>query len=293
VSPSGVEERLASAFQAARVQGFLHAVDVDGDAEVGHSGDEPVVLASVFKIPILLELFRQASRDEIDLVEQVTVPPGGRTLGPTGLSVMRDEIRLSWRDLALLMMSVSDNAATDVVLRRVGLERVNATLRSLGLSRTVLTGDCATILAELREDLGLAEGEAVPEIDVEELGSCRSLDAGRTSRSTPRETAALLRLIWRDEAAPPAACAEMRRIMYAQVWPHRLGSAFGDGFRRGAKTGTLPGIRNEAGVVECPDGRRWAVAVFTRAPTTRRHLPAADAVIGTAARIAIDHLGGI
>ena len=49
--------------------------------------------------------------------------------------------------------------------------------------------------------------------------------------------------------------------MYAQVWPHRLGSAFGDGYRRGAKTGTLPAIRNESGVVECPDGRRFAVLV--------------------------------
>jgi beta-lactamase class A len=78
--------------------------------------------------------------------------------------------------------------------------------------------------------------------------------------------------------------------MYLQVWPHRLSSAFGDGFQLGAKTGTLPTIRNEAGVVEHPDGRRYAVAVFTRAASATRHQPAADASIGTAARIAIEHL---
>ncbi|MDP9209614.1 MAG: class A beta-lactamase-related serine hydrolase [Actinomycetota bacterium] len=43
------------------------------------------------------------------------------------------------------MMAVSDNAATDVIIARVGLERINATLRELGLERTVLAGDCADI----------------------------------------------------------------------------------------------------------------------------------------------------
>ena len=288
-----VEERLDEAFGAAGVVGFLHATEVDGGGEVSYRSDEPVVLASVLKIPVLLELTRQASAGEIELTGQVTVPASGRTRGSTGISVMRDEIRLSWRDMALLMMSVSDNAATDVVLRRVGIERVNATLRSLGLSRTVLVGDCAAILRDLVDDLGLGDADTsggLPPLDVEALRGNRALDSERTVRSTPREMTRLLSMIWRDEAAPPDACAEMRWIMYQQVWPHRLSSAFGDGYRLGAKTGTLPTLRNEAGVVEHPDGSRYAVAVFTRAASAGHHLPAADASIGTAARIAIDHL---
>ena len=83
----------------------------------------------------------------------------------------------------------------------------------------------------------------------------------------------------------------MRAILKTQVWPHRLSSGFGDGVAIGAKTGTLIGIRNEAGVVELPDGPRYAVCVFTRAfdwlPWKQ---PAADAVIGTAARLAIEEL---
>lgn len=56
------------------------------------------------------------------------------------------------------------------------------------------------------------------------------------------------------------------------------------------KTGSLPTLRNEVGVVEYPDGGRYAVAVFTRTAHTAATLPAADAVIGTAARTAVDAL---
>jgi beta-lactamase class A len=56
------------------------------------------------------------------------------------------------------------------------------------------------------------------------------------------------------------------------------------------KTGTLPPWRNEAGVITYPDGRRYAVAVFTRAESFAPRLPAVDASIGRAARLALDHL---
>ena len=104
------------------------------------------------------------------------------------------------------------------------------------------------------------------------------------------EIARLFTLIWRDQAGPPEACAEMRRILFTQVWRDRLRSGFDGGERIGAKTGTLWGIRNEAGVVEVPGRGRVAVAVFTRSLQPRWTEPAADHVIGTAGRIAVDAL---
>jgi beta-lactamase class A len=100
----------------------------------------------------------------------------------------------------------------------------------------------------------------------------------------------LLSLVWRDEAGPAEACAEVRRIMALQVWPHRLSSGFPDGVRVAGKTGTLVTIRNEAGVVTYPDGGRYAVAVFTLASSLAFQQPAIDAAIGTAARMADDAL---
>ena len=71
--------------------------------------------------------------------------------------------------------------------------------------------------------------------------------------------------------------------------PQRLASGFPDDVVAG-KTGTLPGIRNEIGVVERADGTRVAVAVFTRSDSPVAALPQADRAIGTAARIAADAL---
>lgn len=283
----------ADLFAAAGVDGYLHAVDLDRGAEVGHGADEPVVLASVFKVPVLLELFRQAAAGELDPAEAVTIPPDGRTPGPFGVSVMKDPLTMSWRDLAWLMMGISDNAATDVICDRVGIDRVNATLRKLGLDATVLVGACRDLFADAAEQLGDDGLEALYRADTELIGSLRVCQPLSTSRSTPRELTRLLSLIWSDGAAPPEACAEARRVLGLQVWPHRLASGFPeDGVKVSGKTGTLPFWRNEAGVVEYPDGRRYAVAVFTRSHALSEKDPAADAVIGRAARAAVDELAG-
>lgn len=287
-----IEQELKGIFDEAGAAGFLHARTVDGDLEVGLDADSPVVLASVFKIPVLLELNRQAAAGEIDLSQRLRVTASDRVLGPTGLSVMADDVELTLRDLAYLMMSVSDNTATDVLMRHVGIERINKTLRDLGLSQTEITGDCATLLGSFAEDVGVDRlaDLRISDIDPEQLRRWRSLDPEQTTRSTPREITTLLQMIWRDEAAPPEACAEIRRIMALQVWPHRLTSGFPSGVTLAAKTGTLPGIRNEAGVVMYPDGARYAVAVFTRSLTFVERQPDVDASIGRAAFHAVESL---
>ncbi len=202
---------------------------------------------------------------------------------------MLDPVRLSLRDAALLMMSVSDNTAADLLLRRVGLDAVNRTTARLGLTRTRAVYGFGEMLATMREDAGPAGTRALTDPHV--LTRLRALDPARTNRSTPRDMTRLLTALWRDEACPPQYGAAMRRVMGLQVWPHRLASGFPfDDVHVAGKTGTLPTLRNEVGVVEYPDGGRYAVAVFTRTANPAATLPAADAVIGTAARIAVDAL---
>ncbi len=269
-----VEGALEDTLGSAGVTGFLHAVDVGSGAEVGVDPDAPVVTASVFKIPVLVELCRQFATGERAPADRLRVPAGARTLGPTGLSVMLDDADLSLRDVAYLMMSVSDNHATDALMALLGRDRINALMVELGLPGTVLEEDCAGLFRLIEAD-GL---DAV-------------LDPGTTNRSTPRETTTLLRRIWAADGLPAAACEEIRRIMALQVWPHRLTSGFpDDDVKVSGKTGTLSHVRNEVGVVEYPDGATFAVAVFLRLPGGEFRNPAADAVIGTAARIAVDHL---
>ena len=275
---------------AAGARVFLHARDLDTGAEIDVDADAPVVLASVFKIPVLVELARQVGDGKRTWTERVLVPADRRTDGPTGLSVMQDDADVSLRDLAFWMMSVSDNTATDVIMELLGgASPINDAMRALGLRHTEIVGDCKYLLAELADELGLPEVDWT-DIPASTLEQCAGLQPSGSSRSTPREITALLAQIWDDSAAPADDCAQMRRILSLQVWPHRLTSGFPDGVTIAAKTGTLPGIRNEAGVISYPDGSRYAVAVFTRAYTFEYRLPAVDAAIGAAAHMAVEQL---
>lgn len=293
-------DAIADAFTAAGVRGLIHAVDIDTGHEIGIDSDELVVAASVFKVPVLVELCRQYVEGIRSPTERVRVGADEFIVGGgTGIAAMLDDVDLSLRDLSFLMMSVSDNRATDVIASLVGLDAVNATMRSFGLKDTVVELDCAGLFATIAEDLGtdldaledaLASGTVSVELE-QAMRTMRCVTPAETDRTTPREATSLLAALWRDEVVGPQAAAEVRRILGQQAWPHRLTSGFPDSrVSISGKTGTLFFVRNEVGVVEFPDGQRYAVAVFLQEPTTEQRNPDADRVIGTAAGIAVDYL---
>ncbi len=276
-----------SLFRTAGVTGWLHAADIDTGREIGLGSDDPLPMASMFKVPLLVALCRQADAGLLDPAERVTVPPSGRSPGPTGISAMLDEVTISLRDLAYLMIAVSDNTSADTLLARVGHDAINAMLDSFGLDATrVVQG-----AGESVDSLGRDTGHGWPFVDPDDIERLSALDPARSNRSTPREMTRLFGMIWRDEAASAASCAWMRAVLNGQVWPHRLASGFPyDDVAVSGKTGTLPTLRCESGVVDYPDGGRYAVSVFTRSFSTALNQPRADAVIGTSARMAVDHL---
>jgi beta-lactamase class A len=292
---SELATRLAAVFAEAGAEGAVHAREVGTDSgpEVAFGADEPVVLASVFKIPVAVAYAREVAAGRLDPAERTTVT-GRYRIGGIGTAGCADDVEMSWRDLALFMLTMSDNAATDVLYHRLGRAAVDGVLADLGLLRTRLIGCCEDIFATIAAELEIPEDgdldAALAAAPPENLDKLAALDPARTSAATPREITTLLDAIWTDRAGPAEACAEVRAIMARQIWPHRLSSGFPSDVQIAAKTGTLPGLRNEAGVLTWPDGRRYAVAVFTRAHSYAPRLPAVDASIGRAARLAIDHL---
>ncbi|MGW7456404.1 serine hydrolase [Streptomyces sp. NPDC054797] len=282
-------QHIHTAFAEAGATGWLHAVDIDTGAEINVGADHPVVTASVHKLCLLLTLHQHAEQGLLDLTEQHECPPDGRTSGPTGLAAMLDPVRISLRDAAYLMTAVSDNAAAGLLLERVGLDAVNTATWRLGLTRTHAPHTFSQTLATIREDAGPDGAQALTDPRV--IARLRALDPSRTNHSTPRDMTRLLAAIWRDEACTPEHGAAIRRLLALQVWPHRMASGFPfDDVHVAGKTGTLPTLRNEVGVIEYSDGGRYAIAVFTRAANPAATLPAIDAVIGTTARIAVDAL---
>src|ERR1041385_5139771 len=90
--------------------------------------------ASSIKIAVLIELFRQAQGGEVSPSERRRVTVRDRTLGSGLLGDLDEGLEPTLRDLAVLMMAISDNTATNMLIDRLGKDRINATLRAAGIT---------------------------------------------------------------------------------------------------------------------------------------------------------------
>ena len=101
-----------------------------------HNADQRFPTASVCKVPVMIELFRQVEIGNLSLDERHRLQGSISTHGSGMLKLMEDEPELTLRDYCRLMISISDNMATDFLLGVVGLESVNATLDAMGFPNT-------------------------------------------------------------------------------------------------------------------------------------------------------------
>src|SRR5712692_4198713 len=135
--------------------------------------DEVLPTASSIKIAILAELYRQAQQGKIKLGDLYTLQSSDLVSGSGIAGALTPGVtRLTLRDVAALMISVSDNSATNVIIDRIGMENVNTLLDSLGLTHT-----------RLRRKM----------MDV------KAAAEGRENIATPREMVTLLEALYRGK----------------------------------------------------------------------------------------------
>lgn len=287
-------EDIALTFARAGVSGTLHAVRVDEPAaEVRVDADRPVVMASVYKLPVLVAFCRAVDARVLDPSQAVVLKADSRTLGLTGVAAMSDDVTMSLRDIARSMITVSDNAAGDALLDVLGLDAVGEALRASHLADTIVRGGTRHVHRLLMEDLdprGVVQAMQMLN-DNDHPAVTRALDPLLASATTPRDMTRLLTSIWTDRAASADQCAFMRSVLSQQIWPHRLASGFPyPGVTVAGKTGSLGPLRHEVGVVQHQHEPAIAVAVFTHAARADRQLPSVDSAIGAAARLAVSAL---
>lgn len=289
-----VVDEIEAVFADAGCRGWLRA-ELIGRAGpvVDLGGDAPVVAASVYKVLVLVALGRAFDAGRLEPHATVRVVPRECTPGPTGLSLFSDPVTLSWLDLGRLMITLSDNAAADVLLAAVGLEAVHALIEELGLVATRVVGGTAALQRQVIHDTGaLTLGEAVGLLASNNtIHESAAFDPAYTTATSAADINRVLAGIWTDAVASPESCEMMRVILAQQIWPHRIRSAFpyADVTVAG-KTGTIGPIRNEVAVVAFPDEIPIAVSVFTRAARSDVYLPIVDHAVGRAAHLAVTAL---
>jgi beta-lactamase class A len=286
------------------LDGSAWAAPLAGGEGAGFGEHAPVTPASVMKVQVALAVESLIAAGKVDGTEPRLLRADGRTPGPTGISLMRDDVTVSVRDLVIAMLTVSDNAATDELIALVGVERINQLIADLGMKQTAITSDLRQLLEDVAHDAGFADYSSLvahnPAVDGppsaqdirDRIVQASALNPALGTRTTAGEMVALLQAIWGDQAASPEACQQVRDGMAQQLTRNRIASGFDNTVKVAAKSGALLGIvRNEVGVVTVPDGRAYAIAVFTRKDPDNTTDPAQiDHGIGQIARILVDHL---
>jgi hypothetical protein len=143
-------------FDELGVVGSACAALIDGPG-VGIRGDDLVTPASVGKVQIALAVEHATVTGALDGQQLRILSPQRRTAGPVGISLLRDEVRMSVRDLVTMMLTISDNVATDELVALVGPAQINQLTAELGLASTRITGDLRTMLDAMAREAGFTD----------------------------------------------------------------------------------------------------------------------------------------
>jgi beta-lactamase class A len=220
----------------------------------------------VFKVPLLVALYAEALGRRIRLDERVTYRDAFKVAGSGVLQFLHDGLNPTLRDLAVLMMIVSDNTATDMVLERVTKSRVEAAMREYGLDSIAVPFGTRELLMELVDMDPAAPGgydELRAKLRASHGSGGRAIVPEQSDRSTPRDMCRLIEMVARETILDPASCREILGIMEKIQNGARLPGLLPRGIAVAHKTGSLRRIRNDVGLVRAPNGP-YAVAIFSR-----------------------------
>jgi beta-lactamase class A len=284
-------DRLAAAGLVAGV----HVRDLETGAHLGLDDERQFPSASLVKVPIAVAVLERIADGRLSGAEPVDVEPGRVTTpGPTGLTRFRHPARVAVDDLLYLSVALSDNTATDALLRLVSLDDVADSLRRTGIGGITVRH----ALSDLHENPAdrLADGHLAQSLAVGGRTSghghpVAQLDVSRASSGSARAYAGLLQELWRPTRMSPAVAERVRTLLGATVHRQRLAPDFAsDASTWSSKTGTLLNLRHEIGVVEHDDGGALAIAVLTSSSVPAATQPAAEATMAQVARALHDHL---
>lgn len=114
----------------------LYMKHVESGKQISIDGDKIFPLGSVFKIPLMVEVFRQADEGLISMDEKIKLEVRNYCIGSGILQYLSPGLELTVKDLVTLMIIATDNTASEMLWKRIGIQRVNMLIREMGLAKT-------------------------------------------------------------------------------------------------------------------------------------------------------------
>ncbi len=226
-----------------------------------HNADQRFPTASVCKIPMMIELFRQVEISRLSLDERYRLQGNISTHGSGTLKLMEDAPELTLRDYCRLMIGISDNMATDFLLGVVGLESVNATLDMMGFPNTrtsVTLGRYHYRMFGMDDVLCNRENDVLQQKRAETHGpdfnSISFQDSLENNVATPRDMGSILKYLHAGQIVSPQASAAMIEMLKLcndrRMIPRNLKSDIPIAH----KIGSSGRIKGDVGLVFLPTG---------------------------------------
>ena len=249
----------------------LFAKNLDTGQTFGLRENERVRTASTIKLAIMVTIFDAVEHGRAKWTDKLTLHDSDKVGGTGVLSEFSDGMRFPIRDLLHLMIVVSDNTATNLLLDRLTADAVNAEMDSLGLKQTRCL---RKVLIDGKPPSGVSQAGRMEENQRFGLGV-----------STPREMVALMEKMEQGQLVSAAASREMIEILKRQQYKDGIGRRLA-GLIVASKSGSLDHLRSDVGIVYSPGGR-VAMAI------TVDDLPNVDYSPDNAGSIFISQLAGL
>lgn len=276
---STLETRLREIIASGLGETGIATRHIERDERISIDGDRPFPTCSVFKVPVLIEAFRRIAAGELRLDERWNLAQGDKSMGSGVLQILGAGLQPTTHDLLSLMITISDNTATDMLVRRLGPERITATMETLGLRHTWVDVTCSDLIANIygpvEAGLPRQAQAAITQRHGSDASSPSYSDGHPNDVSTPNEMCDLFAWIITGErldgiGVDAAAREQMLQILFRQQLNDRLPRYLPGTLPFAHKTGSLGGayeIHNDAGVYFLDGDSHVAVTVFSQAPT--------------------------
>jgi beta-lactamase class A len=266
MTESSLQQHIRQQLDALDAQTAMYAKHLPSGQTVAIRADDPVNTLSVIKIPIMILAYRQAEAGNLDLEERYEIRPEDLRGGSGLFQTFTPGLQPTYRDLVTQMIITSDNTATDIMIARLGLERVNALLAELGYAETRLQATTGSLFRRLWE-LADPAYASLSDRQVYERGFPNDPEATTRSfafegnpaewlgRSTAREMSRLLAQLQNGELASQAYTDEMLGILRRQFYSSRLPQRIKFRAKIGHKTGDWPPVTgNDVGLIYSANG---------------------------------------
>lgn len=235
---SKLDERVKAKIQSFPGRVTLYAKNLERGASYGILPEAPVRTASTIKLAIMVECFAEAAEGKLKWSEPLKITDGEKVSGSGVVQDLSDGDELPIRDLLDLMIVLSDNTATNLILNRITGNAVNARMAALGFEQTRV----------MRKILGDGTNLKPYPSGVTEEGAKPENRKWGIGRSTPREMVAILEKLYRGELVNKAASDEMLAILKRQRDHDSIGRDLKD-VEIASKSGALDHLRSDVGIV--------------------------------------------